>query len=174
MRLFYIAAFAISLGGCATVPYDNEAYQSAFATRHIGYDQCNARFANDNFKSNYALFDCIKDVEKAFAVAIKLKKMAIYEQYAFQLGRIANAADAGSIAMEERNKQYAAVRDTYFQTLFAAKAAADRQNQAAYSALGNGLAAFGTGYAQGQAASAANRPIICTSTINGGIVNTLC
>jgi hypothetical protein len=36
------------------------------------------------------------------------------------------------------------------------------------------LAAFGRGWAQAQAASAANKPIFCTSTNTNGIINTLC
>jgi hypothetical protein len=44
------------------------------------------------------------------------------------------------------------------------------QNSTAAAAL----AAFGTGLAQGQAAAAANRPVMCTSTKINGVLNTLC
>jgi hypothetical protein len=115
--------------------------------------------------------ECVMVTEKHLAIGMKLQDMRIYDVYASREMMLAADADAGRISNAELEKRMHEIRQEYISTLDeTAQSRARGQNSAAAGAIG----AFATGVSQGQAAAIANQPVMCSSTLNGKIVNTLC
>jgi len=139
----------------------------------LGYEQCNAApVGPKKWTPNAVLYDCYLAAEKRYAVAIKLKDMGLYETYAARIRIIAKDADAKKITVAETNARFQASLADYFSAINQAYAKSEADNADMTNFLWGSAGAFMTGAAQGQATT--SKPVICSSTTNGGIVNTVC
>lgn len=171
MRGILVLGAIAFLGGCATysagdVPQAGQAYRLAI-------DRCNANMGQ--MRGVRDGMECILAADRQFAIAVKLRKMDLYENFAARERLLAAEIDNGHIPVAELEKRYTDIRMDYYQAVGDAQ---ERGRQQA-AALAAGMAAAGQSMqreADRQAYIQANRqqPFNCTSTAFGSTIQTNC
>ena len=137
-------------------------------------DQCTAQRKAEALKNNVEFTDCYLTAQHSYAVAIKLKKMDLFDAYAARLRMLAAQRDAGSITLEEIKTRAAGVEQDYFNSI-AQAASIDVARRARTAAIIGAMGEAAERQADRDAyIRAHNRSVSCTSTTFGSQVNTTC
>ena len=173
-KLAALSAVCVPLAACAGV-YDASAVPSAQAAMQYAKDQCVARLNSGEYKTTLESVNCALEADRAFAVAVKLKKMDLYNAYAGRMRMVAMDRDAGRITREEAQMRGGAVWKDYIGGIDqAAQIDAEQRARmaAALSAMGQSMQREADRQAYIQAHQ--QQPLNCTSTGFGNTVTTHC
>ncbi len=115
MRLFLtIAVSALVLAGCANGKgYDSAAVPGATVAMHISSEQCETRHAASDLKTYSELEACVLAAEHAFAVAVNLKRMHSFDQYAARMQALAADRDADRVNANQVKFRADAIRSEF-------------------------------------------------------------
>jgi hypothetical protein len=98
-RILTVTILALILAGCAnTDSYDRAAKPYARAATRHAIDDCKARLAAHDIKSNSEWASCSLAAERGYFTAIKLKNMGSFDAYATNYLTLAVDMDANRIS----------------------------------------------------------------------------
>lgn len=103
---------ALMLAGCAQ-GYDPAAVQSATVTMQISSERCEARRTVNDLKTYSEWEACELAAERAFAIAINLKKMDAFEAYAANMQALAARRDANRVTAQQVKLQAEVIRSAF-------------------------------------------------------------
>lgn len=112
MRPVLIIALPLMLAACAR-DYDQAAVPGATVAMQISSESCEARHAAKALKTWSELESCKLAAERAFAAAIKLKKMDTFEVYASKMQALAADQDANRVTNDQARSRADAIRGAF-------------------------------------------------------------
>jgi len=113
-RISIIVLSAPMLSACADGKgYDSTAVPGATVTMQVSSERSHARRAANELKTYYELEACELAAERAFAVAVNLKRMASFDQYATRMQALAADRDADRVNARQVQRQADAIRRAF-------------------------------------------------------------
>jgi hypothetical protein len=104
---------ALLLAGCAA-SYDQTAVPDASHDLQVAMNRCEADQAAKDHRSYAEFAACQVAAERAFALAIHLQKMDVFETYAGRMQQLGADRDAQHLSLEETRTRAEAIRKDYW------------------------------------------------------------
>ena len=111
-RILTITLSALMLASCAS-GYDKTAVTGATVSMALASKQCQAKRAANDLKTYSELEACELAAERAFAIAIHMKKMETFEEYANRMQALAADRDANRVTAQQVKLQADAIRSRF-------------------------------------------------------------